>query len=685
MGAGSLTLVNGRTFSVGARSGDLTMPSHGVVFEDLRMLSQLSLSVESPDGEQPHTSLELLSASAPTPFSAVMVSRIRRETDANQVEDMVIRRRWIGRGLREDVQISNLRRSPARWIVKLAVGTDFAHLFDVKAGRSDGTPASMTALDEGLELRSEDGSSRVRIVADPPPWHIERDALVWTVEVPPRSDATIHITFEPIWDGVEAGLLYPIGAPPEDALPAQKLEQWERSVPTVHSREDPNLATTVRRCLQDLASLRMFDVGHPGRVVVAAGAPWFMTLFGRDSLLTAWMALPFAPELARGVLFSLAELQGTKYDPASEEQPGKIIHELRRRGGTSAFSERGRYYGTADATPLFVMLASEAYRWGALSDDDLDTLWPNVLAATDWILRSISNDERGFVTYQRSSEQGLSNQGWKDSWDGINFADGTIATGRLALVEVQGYCYAALHAVTELSHERGLAGRGEAAGEAERLRKRFEDHFWIPGREWYAVGLDADGRQIDALTTNPGHALWCGIADPDRAAAYLDHLASEDMWTGWGLRTLAASMGAYDPLAYHNGSVWPHDTAICAAGAARYGRWDLVDRISSGAGDAAAAFGGRPPELFAGISSATVPAPVPYPSSCSPQAWASASILMNLRTLTGAQPDRESNRIVIDRPIASKLSDLTLVGILLDGRRYRIELADHMVMSTAID
>ena len=361
------------------------------------------------------------------------------------------------------------------------------------------------------------------------------------------------------------------------------------------------------------------------------------------------------------MLRALAELQGREDIPASEEQPGKILHELRRRGGGGPFAERNRYYGTVDATPLFIGLAAEAWRWGALDRSDLTELAPAISAALGWLIQRGDSDGDGFIDYQSHSSSGLSNQGWKDSWDGVTFADGSFPKPPIGLVEVQGYAYAALVGAAELTEVVPVGhDAADLRQRAARLRERFNEVMW-DRRGWFVLGVDGAGRPIDALTTNPGHALWSGIAEPDLAERYLDRLGDPSLWSGWGLRTLGASMGAYDPLSYHNGSVWPHDTAICAAGAARYGRWDIVDRIVDGALAAATHFGGRPPELFAGISRDEVPVPVAYPASCSPQAWSSASVLLLVRAMLGLESTPTG--VELTRPEFGALPDDQGVGV----------------------
>ena len=379
----------------------------------------------------------------------------------------------------------------------------------------------------------------------------------------------------------------------------------------------------------------------------------------------------------------MASLSPALGEAHSEEQPGKILHELRRRGGGGPFSSRERYYGTVDATPLFVMLAAEAWRWGALAPGDLEALSPAIDRAVTWLLADGDSDGDGFVDYQRRSSNGLANQGWKDSWDGITSADGTIATSPIALVEVQGYAYAALLGAASLAAPMHLTRpSAEYVVRAEDLRARFDEAYWNSAG-WFALALDGRGKQVDALTTNPGHALWTGIAEPGHADRYLDTLMGSEMWSGWGLRTLGCSMGAYDPLSYHNGSVWPHDTAICAAGAARYGRWDVVDRIIDGALDAAVHFQGRPPELFSGLSRDDSPVPVPYPSSCSPQAWASASVLLLARSLLGLDVDARG-ALHIDRTDLKPVPNTQITGVHAAGARHRVQVNQGEAQITTV-
>ena len=680
-GRHDLVTVDGRGFVISSETGDISAPTHGLVYADLRHLSRLRMTVTGGR-------VELLAASTPTPLSAVVVSRVTApvEEDTRDAGDtgrggvaevLVIRRRWLAGSLVEELTFRNPHPLPVSVHLELEVAADFAHVFDVKSGTHTGDPAPAEARAPGLwTLRSpldENDSTEVLLQPEPDEADAVRGTAGWGLKIAGRDEVRITVTVQPVSAGVPAELERTPGIASGVAI--RELTAWRSQVPTVVSL-DPRLPVAVDQALADLAALRVVDREHPDRAVVAAGAPWFMTLFGRDSLLTAWMTLPFDGSLAAGVLASLADLQGREDDAASEEQPGRILHELRRHGGSGAFSSRNRYYGTVDATPLFVGLAAEAWRWRAIDDATLRGLAPAVGRAIDWIIGPGDSNGDGFVDYRRRDARGLANQGWKDSWDGITRADGTLPTAPLALVEVQGYVYAALQGAAILADVVDIGHAGsDLRWRAERLKERFNEAFW-DRRGWFVLGLDRDGRPIDSLTTNPGHALWSGIADEDKARRYVEQLVDADLWTGWGLRTLARSMSAYDPLSYHNGSVWPHDTAICIAGAARYGCWDVVDLLVDGALEATRHFNGRPPELFAGVARDDVAMPVAYPSSCSPQAWASASVLLLVRTMLGLEPAADRSGAELARPDLSGVRDILLERMEFAGRPMTVSVQD---------
>ena len=664
-----VTLVNGRTFVVARTDGSLRRASDGAVFEDLRMLSRLSLAVGTPETVFERQQLGQASI---TPFQASVLSRPDPETPGLSIGEYYVHRQWAGAGVRHDIEL--YVGDPVDRRVAVSFDTDFAHLFDVKAGRESSTRATLRWHDDrGMLADPDDPDRGVEVRATPLPTEVDVDVkrLTWDLRCTPGDATTVSLSFEPCWDRRPAGLAFPIGSPIAASWPSQNLEAWRQAAPTV-TTEDARLGLAIDTSIADLASLRIFDPEHAERVVIAAGAPWYMTLFGRDSLLTSWMVMPFLPQLALGTLAALSDLQGTKDRAESEEQPGKIIHELRRHGGDAAFADRGRYYGTVDATPLFVMAAAEAHRWDQLVGDELAHRWANVLAAIGWVRRRMAADPGGFLTYHRSTEIGLVNQGWKDSWDGVNASDGRLPTGSVALVEVQGYAYAALRGAAEMARSLDEPGLDpdQLDVEADQLAERFDKRFWDARSSTYAVALD-DGRRVDAVTTNPGHAIWCGIARPERAVRYLDR-AMDELYTGWGLRTLSPMCKRYDPLSYHNGSVWPHDTAIVAAGAARVGRFDVVEQLFDAALEVAEQCAGRPPELFAGIAREVIDVPVAYPSSCSPQAWASASTLLHVRSLLQLSPPTGDGMPTVAN--TSTRSTSTLSGIRYGADRFEIHV-----------
>ena len=407
-----------------------------------------------------------------------------------------------------------------------------------------------------------------------------------------------------------------------------------------------------------------------------------MTLFGRDSLITSWMAMLVDSDLALGTLQTLADLQGRDENPLTEEEPGRILHEM--RFGESArlsLGGSGVYYGTVDSTPLFVMLLGELQRWGNRRDE-VDALLPAADRALAWIDEFGDRDGDGYVEYQRTSDRGLQNQGWKDSWDAVHFADGRIAQAPVALCEVQGYVHAALLARAHFAVEAGeqdLASRLRTR--AADLKTRFNRDFWLDEHDWFAMGLDRDKVPIDALVSNMGHCLWTGIVDDEKAPVVAKRLLSPELFSGWGIRTLATSMTRYNPISYHNGSVWPHDNALCAAGLVRYGLLDEAHQVMEGIVHAGEFFGNRLPELFAGFPRDRYQFPVGYPTSCSPQAWAAAAPLLFLRALLRFEPDIRNGRLHLAPAVPDWLGRFRLDGVPIMGGRLSVEVEGDRIVS----
>jgi len=627
-----VTLVEGASFCVSGVSGDLHgARGQGLFVQDTRILSTWVLQV---DGSE----VEPLAATRVEPFEAEFVGRA--PVRPGQVEPTVVveRHRYVGSGMREDITLRNYGQEPAGVEVRLLVDCDFADLFEVKENRPvPGRDVRRRPVGSDLLVWTEHGDGRGIRVSAPDATATEH-GLRFTTVVPAHGSWSTRIEIVASVSGDEIDAPFPLHTAVEQTAPARRMQGWRDSIPDI-SVEDPALSRALSRSEEDLGALRIVDPEYPDDDVVAAGAPWFMALFGRDSLLTGWMTMPFSPDLAMGTLRTLARMQGTKLDALSEEEPGRILHEVRRGADRSlALGGNSVYYGSVDSTPLFLMLLGHAVRWG-VPWEQIAPLMGAAEAAARWIVEYGDRDGDGFVEYQRTSDRGLLNQGWKDSVDSICFADGRQAHGPIALAEVQGYCYAALLAMAHLEERRGDGAAADRwRDHAQRLRERFHEAFWMPEQQYYALALDGDKRQVDAIASNAGHCLWTGIVPDEAAAPVAERLLSPEMFTGFGVRTLGTSNARYNPVSYHNGSVWPHDSALVASGLARYGFREHAQRISDGLLDAATAFDGRLPELFCGFDRSEQPVPVRYPTSCSPQAWAAAVPFELLRIALGLEP-----------------------------------------------
>ncbi|HEU4541281.1 MAG TPA: glycogen debranching N-terminal domain-containing protein [Jiangellaceae bacterium] len=666
--ADTVTLVDGSTFCLSERTGDIRPDTtHGFFLRDTRFVSTWRLRI---DGQTPLP----LTVLTPEAFAARFVLRHAPRSGVADSTVLVIRERLVADGLRETITIENVGREATAVTLMINADADFADLFAVKAGRSPAGTSTATVAGNELLLRDPSDSTRVLSITASSHPIVVPGSMSWRVVIPPRDSWRAEIVAQPTLTDERMQERFHGAERLEMSAPARKIQAW-RSARTAVVSDDPLVTRILRRSDSDLGTLQVHDDPPLRRPYIAAGAPWFMTLFGRDSLITAWMALPLDVELALGTLERLAEVQGTNVDPITEEEPGRILHEL-RRGPASAEVLGGRhYYGTVDATPLFVALLAESRRWGA-DEQTVQQLMPAADAALSWINDFGDRDGDGFVEYERATDRGLANQGWKDSFDGINDASGRLAIPPVALCEVQGYVYAALLSGAELAEASGDSTRAKRLqSRAEDLRSKFAEAYWLPDKGWYAVALDGAKNPVDALTSNAAHCLWSGIALDEHAAALIERLASDDMNTGYGLRTLARSMGAYNPMSYHNGSVWPHDTAIAVAGLLRYrhlpGAVELAERLATGLLEAAAAFDGRLPELFCGFARSEFGAPIPYPTSCSPQAWASAAPLLLVRAFLGLEPHVPTRTLKFASRIPERwgtlaLNDLRLGDVTVD-------------------
>jgi glycogen debranching enzyme len=457
---------------------------------------------------------------------------------------------------------------------------------------------------------------------------------------------------------------------------AATYEQWRRECAD-WSSDVSSFNALLNRSVDDLRALH---VQIDGVSVISAGTPWYSTIFGRDSLITSLETLPLTPRIAVDTLRYLALRQGTKEDLFTEEQPGKILHEL-RRGELARAGEVPHvpYYGTVDATPLWCVLLHETWRW--TGDDGLvRELLPNLERALAWIDRYGDVDGDGLVEYARSSETGLVNQGWKDSFDGVPYPDGRLPEPPIALVEVQGYVYdAKLRAAQLFEH----LGRAEDAArlrrEGEALREQIEERFWCEELGAYAIALDGQKRALPTLTSNAGHLLWSRVPHAERAARVAKTMLAPDMFSGWGIRTLSARHAVYNPMSYHDGSVWPHDNAILVSGLAHYGLAPAALPVLAGLHDAGTRMEAlRLPELFCGIPRSDATRPVLYPVSCSPQAWASGAMFLLLQSVLGIRPNAPRGVLhVRDPQLPPFLRELTVNSLAIGDSRVTLHFRRH--------
>ncbi|MGB6057464.1 MAG: glycogen debranching N-terminal domain-containing protein [Microthrixaceae bacterium] len=667
---GLITVLDGQSFCLSSRTGDIQRGEpQGLFVLDTRLVSYWRLLLNSKP-------IELLACGNEEPFSAVFLGRSYPPEGQADSDLVVFRHRHVGNGMREVISIENHGLEPRRALLQLSCDVDFADLFEVKESRvrSRGHHRYETSKKEMCFTLLGEVEKQVQIHFTDDV-EVSRDTATWDSVIEPGGSFETCIEVKLQLDRKSVAPVFCCGVDPSGSVPNQRLVRWKANLPKMKT-DDPRFDSCLERSREDIGSLRIFDPEHPDVPILAAGAPWFMTVFGRDSLITAWMALPAERNLGRGVLEILARFQGSEVNHRTEEQPGKILHEMRFGDATGISLGGGEtYYGSIDSTPLFVMLAGELHRWDP-QDETVERLAPNIDAALTWIEEYGDRDGDGYVEYERSNESSLANQGWKDSWDAIRSANGRLAEPPIALCEVQGYVYAAYRAAQYLAADRNETATAERYRKrADDLWERFNRDFWIEDEGFYALALDGNKNPVDGIASNVGHCLWTGIVDPRRAESVADRLLSEEFFTGWGLRTLSSAMAAYNPVSYHNGSVWPHDTAIVAAGLKRYGFGRHAERLIRAQIDAAIANDFRLPELFAGFPRTRMPFVASYPTSCSPQAWAAASPLLWLRTMLGFQPDLSNQQVWVDPGLPRGINEFSLEGIRLHDRQVSIHIS----------
>lgn len=657
--SGQVKILDGNRFVVSDQNGDIeaspTDPA-GLFAFDTRYLSRWVLTI---NGERLHP----LSVDDLQYFETRFFLVPGTGTVYVDAKLSVIRWRVMGIGFREELVVLNHDEQPVDLKIRLEADSDFADLFEVKDALRKKGEYFRAATDGQLVLGyRRESYERRTIISSSKEAEVDERGLTFQVRLDPRERWRCDLEVG-IGMGKQIGLPN-IGGPARPKPDMQRdLERWLAEAPQIHSDWQP-LAETYERSLVDLAALRFSPLILSGHHLPAAGLPWFQTIFGRDSIFTSLQALPFKPELARTALIALGLWQGSRWDDFRDEDPGRILHEL-RFGEMTAFGERPHspYYGNADATPLYVVLLDEYERW--TGDTKLvSNLEPVARAALDWIDRYADLQGNGYISYQRRNEEtGLENQCWKDSWDSISYHDGRLPGFPRATCELQGYAYDAKVRGARLARlvwkDEAYAARLER--EAADLKRRFNRDFWLEDGQYFALALDADGSPVDALASNMGHLLWSGIVDKSKAPAVAGHLMSDRLYSGWGVRTLAEGEARYNPIGYHVGTIWPFDNSFIAWGLRRYGFKKQAARIAAGTIDAARYFDGRLPEAFAGYSRGETKYPVRYPTACSPQAWSTGAPLLVLRTMLGLEPAGDG--LLIAPALPDGLGNVQLLNI----------------------
>ena len=666
-----LTILEGSTFCISDDRGDVAAETSGFFAHDTRFLSRLVLRV---GGSTPL----LLSSGRVEHFQAAFYLRNGTSNDLPKDAISISRERFVGTGLQEKVALRNESTERIELELALEAEADFADIISVKLhdfslGDPEHAqplpPPAPTTYDEArrqLSITDPRGDCGTRLVfsksGEP-----RGNAMTFALSLGPHERWDLTVDVLP-W--LEGDLATVEQLDDERETVGDVVAAWTLRVPRVRGGWE-SLRRAFDRSIADLAALRM-RTGEYRRPLFAAGMPWFMTVFGRDTAITSLQTLLLGPEIAMGALDALTELQAREEDPTIDAEPGKIVHEVRE--GRCAEFWFPRYYGSVDSTPLYLVLLAETWRW---TDDAtlVRRLREPAMRALEWVDRYGDRDGDGFVEYSRQVDSGLANQSWKDSGDSQRFQDGSFAEAPIAAVEVQGYVYDAKRGLAEVAREvwreQELADRLER--EAEELRARFDEAFWVTERGgFYALALDGKKRQVDSRSSNMGHLLWSGIVPPERVPKVVDQLLSEELWSGWGIRTMASDAEAFNPISYHNGTVWPHDTALAAWGLARHGYTAEARRVGRALIEAAGHFDWSLPEVFAGYARDETPFPIAYPTAARPQAWAAGTPILLVRVLLGIEPDRERQRLVstVTDELPSWLDGLRIEGVRAYGRTW---------------
>ncbi len=646
-------------------TGDIVAQDYqGLFSADVRHLSKLELLINN-------SPLEALSSQETGFHSASIVLGNYPTKDLSRFDLTIIRKRTITKIFHEDIEVKNNTQKQLSFLLGLKFDTDFSDIFEIRALTRGGNQEHPNKRFITKNFRKKhllifsyarDAFRRTTVIHFSQPVQLKGNIVNLSVSLQPKQRLTFSfsIAFLAGRKTITVRRLEKI------KKEAEILKEWHWSKLTLQTDWD-DFEQAISQSLSDLAALRIYQEEMPGKItsLPAAGIPWFVAIFGRDSLITAYQTIIFGLELAISTLKFLAKYQGKEVNPLRDEQPGKILHEM-RFGETAYFRNwvPFPYYGAVDTTPLFLILLSEVYRFGA-SVGFIKEMKDSALKALKWIDEYGDMDQDGFVEYQRGSERGLKNQNWRDSWDSMIFRNGEIAQTPITSSDVQGYVYDAKMRIAEIARsvwqDISLAVRLEQ--EAAELKGRFNEAFWIKSKGYFALGLDRNKRQIDSLSSGIGQLLWSDIVNEEKIPRVVSLLFSNGLYSGWGVRTISKDDKGYNPLIYHRGTVWPHDNSLIAAGLVKAGQREKALQIILDTITASSFFNYRLPEVFAGFDRSEIPFPVQYPTAASPQAWSAGAPILFLRLLLGIEPDIKRQTLRINPMLPPNMDYLTVDGI----------------------
>jgi glycogen debranching enzyme len=677
-----LFLITDTLGNIGGCSRDETVTSMGLFCRDTRFLSRLELQIE---GRNPI----LLTSNADKGFALSVLCTNPIISDISAETISIQREIVLNGGVFEELTVQNYNTRPVSFELSLSFDADFADLFEIRGfyrhqrggllrrikptqeehnWHLAASPEELTLAYQGLDASIVE--SHIEFLHNRPNY-LKGYTAVWHIELPAHATYKLGYRLEMLMNNRPVSR---VNIPAEliQAKAAEILEEetWKQQIARIRT-DNPEVNQAIQRAEQDIYLLRQtFDKGK----ILSAGVPWFCTLFGRDSLIAAGQILALDSTIARETLIVLAQYQGKVDDEWREEQPGKILHEL-RMGEMARCQEipHTPYYGTIDATPLWLMLYCEYFAW-TQDRETIDTLWDNALAAMEWIDRQLA--PTGYLAYARTSERGLINQGWKDSGDCIVDRHGKMAQGAIALCEVQAYVYAAKIRTAEIAKlknqpELALKWQQEAAA----LKQRFNRDFWVTDLDYLALAIDGNGKVVDGISSNPGQCLHLGILYPERAQSVAERLQAPDLFTGWGIRTLSSQSPAYNPIGYHTGSVWPHDNSLIAIGLRSIGAIEQAVEVAQGLIDMTIRQPyHRPPELFCGYDRTPGSSPIQYPVACSPQAWATGTLFQLLQMSVNLIPDAPSNCLrIVDPTLPPSIQQISISNLRVGGTLLDLE------------